>query len=290
VAARELVHWCSQLDRRHSYEQDNFIIPIGLAPAAVLEKEAITLANLDGEESKLDWARTGMPEGKNIGNASILKYNIKASAKPFMIVHPEMAKVFLEGNGKPWPHCFFWWNHWPVATIPSDGKQIYMVDGRPSSTSVSGNSYTTKHALNERTENSLRQIWLLGMTTERSAGALAPLARSWSRSPDISVVSAGVTRERYSLGQRCYELACKAPVKHPIGIGIAASKESPVVNIPLVLKNFGDSEVSLELDGKPVPRGKDFRYSHEGTLDGVNLCAWIRFESVKPARLKLIPR
>lgn len=38
------------------------------------------------------------------------------------------------------PHCFFWWNHWPVSMIPSDGKQIHMVDGRPSSTSVPGNN------------------------------------------------------------------------------------------------------------------------------------------------------
>ena len=290
VAARELIHWCSQLGRRHTYEQDNFIIPIGMTPAEVLEKEAVTLANLDGEESKLDWAETGMPKGKSIENASILKYNIKAVAKPFMILHPDMTKVFLEGNGKPWPHCFFWWNHWPVATIPSDGKQIYMVDGRPSSTSVSGNTYTTNHALNERTETSLRQIWLVGMTKDKHAGDLAPLARSWSRPPDISVESGGVTPERYSLGQRCYELACKAPIKQPIEMVIAASKESPVVNIPLVLKNFGDSEVVLELNGKPVPRGKDFRYSHEATLEGINLCVWIRFESVKPVRLKLIPR
>jgi hypothetical protein len=197
--------------------------------------------------------------------------------------------VAIEGNGKPWPHCFFWWNHWPVSAIPSDGKQIYMVDGRPSSTSVSGNTYTTRHELNDRTGNSLRQIWLLGMTTDRSAGALAPLARSWSRPPDVSVESTGVTSGKYSLGQRCYELTCKAPVKQPIDMVIAASEQSPVVNLPLVFSNFGDAEVVLEVDGKPLPRGKDFRYSHVATLDGLNLCAWIRLESMKPVRLKLIP-
>jgi hypothetical protein len=290
VAARELVHWCPRINSRHTYEQDNFIIPIGMTPAEVLDREAITLANLKGEESELDWAGTGMPNGRNIENASILKYNIKAAAKPFMILHPEMAKVAIEGNGKPWPHCFFWWNHWPVSAIPSDGKQIYMVDGRPSSTSVSGNTYTTGHELNERTENSLRQVWLLGMTTDRSAGELAPLARSWSRPPDITVESGGVAAEKYSLGQRCYELTCKTPVGQPVEMVIAASRESPVVNIPIVFRNFGGAEVTLELDGKPVPRGKDFRYSHEGTLDGVNLCAWIRFESMKPVRLKWTPR
>jgi hypothetical protein len=197
--------------------------------------------------------------------------------------------VAIEGNGKPWPHCFFWWNHWPVSTIPSDGKQIYMVDGRPSSTSVSGNTYTTKHALNERTDNSLRQIWLVGMTTDRSAGALAPLARSWSRAPEITVVSEGVTLEKYVLGQRCYEFTCKAPVTQPVEMVIAASKESPLVNIPLVFKEFGDAEVALEMDGMPVPRGRDFRYGHQESLEGVNLCVWIRLETMAPVRLKLIP-
>jgi hypothetical protein len=62
-----------------------------------------------------------------------------------------------------------------------------------------------------------------------------------------------------------------------------------VVNIPLVFKNFGDSEVALELDGNPVPRGRDFRYGHEPTQDGMNLCAWIRLESAQPVRLKLTP-
>jgi hypothetical protein len=290
VAARELVHWCPRINSRHTYEQDNFIIPIGMTPAEVLDKEAITLANLNGDESKLDWAETGSPKGRNIENASILKYNIKAAARPFMILHPELAKVAIEGNGKPWPHCFFWWNHWPVSAIPSDGKQIYMVDGRPSSTCVSGNTYTTQHPLNERTENSLRQIWLVGMTTDKSAGGLAPLARSWSRPPAITIKAGGVNPDKYSPGQRCYELTCNGPVKQPLEMVIAASTESPVVNLPLVLKNFGDAEVTLELDGNPVPRGKDFRYGHEGTLDGMNLCVWIRLESMKPVRLKLIPR
>jgi hypothetical protein len=48
--------------------------------------------------------------------------------------------------------------------------------------------------------------------------------------------------------------------------------------------------VALEIDGMPVPRGKDFRYGHQAAIEGVNLCAWIRLESTKPVRLKLIPK
>jgi hypothetical protein len=221
VAARELVHWCSELGKRHSYEQDDFVIPPGLTPTDILEPEAVTLANLDGDESRLSWAETGRPGGGEISKPSILKYNIKAKSRPFMIVHPAMARVCLEGNGMPWPHCFYWWNHWPVALIPSDGRQTYVVDGRPSSTCVTGDSYTTSHPLNQRTANSLRQYWLVGMTMEKNAGELAPLARSWCNPPKLTVATAGIVNRGYSLGQRCYELECRDRTDRPIELTIS---------------------------------------------------------------------
>jgi hypothetical protein len=289
VAARKLIHWCSELDKGHSYEQDNFIIPIGMAPADILEKEAVTLANLDGEESKLFWAETGWPRGKEIEDAVVLKYNIKAKAKPFMIVHPEMAEVALEGNSRPWPHCFYWWNHWPVAMIPSDGKQIYMVDGRPSSTCMTGNTYSTDHPLNERTENSIKQYLLLGMTMDKSAGELAPLARSWSNPPKLEVNSENILNEGYSIGERCYNLRCLESQMEPLEINIEASEESPVVNLPVVVKNFSNSQVELKLNGEDIEKGKDFRIGHERTEEGVNLIIWLKIESVEPVQITLIP-
>jgi len=290
VAARELVHWCSALDKRHSYEQDNFVIPPGLTPTDILEPEAVTLANLDGGESQLSWAKTGQPEGREISKPYILKYNIKAKSPPFMIVHPALAKVFLEGNGVPWPHCFFWWDHWPVALIPSDGRQTHIVDGRPSSTSVTGISYTKDHPLNQRAANSLRQYWLVGMTLDKNAGQLAPLARSWCNAPGLTVATAGLVNLGYSLGQRCYELECGAPTNRPIEMTIAADRNAPVVNLALVLHHFGPANVALELDGEKIPRGKAFRYGHESTVDGVDLHLWISKEAAQPVRVRIVPQ
>ncbi|MHC4133167.1 MAG: LamG domain-containing protein, partial [Planctomycetota bacterium] len=289
VASRKLIHWCSELDQGHSYEQDNFIIPIGMTPADILEKEAITLANLDGDESQLSWAETGWPRGKEIEDPVVLKYNIKAEAKPFMIVHPEMAEVALEGNSRPWPHCFYWWNHWPVALIPSDGKQIYMVDGRPSSTCMTGNVYSTDHPLNERTENSIKQYLLLGMTMDKSAGELAALARSWSSPPELKVDSENIINDGFSIGERCYNLKCLESQTEPLEINIEASEESPVVNLPIVVKNFGDSNVELKLNGQNISTGKDCRIGYERTDKGTNLIIWLRIESVEPVQITLIP-
>ncbi|MHC4457552.1 MAG: hypothetical protein ACYS0I_10765, partial [Planctomycetota bacterium] len=290
VAARKLIHWCSELDEGHSYEQDNFIIPIGRTAADILEKEAVTLANLDGEESKLSWAQTGWPTGKEIENPVVLKYNIRAKAKPFMIVHPEMAEVALEGNGKPWPHCFYWWNHWPVALIPSDGKQIYMVDGRPSSTCVTGNAYVTDHPLNERTENSLKQYLLLGMTMDKSAGQLAPLARSWTQAPKLEISSTYFVNEGYSIAERCYMIKRKETYeKIPLNFEINASEDSPALNPAFVIKNWGDADAELRIDNEEIKRGKNFRFGHRNTLEGTDLIVWIKTESTQPIKFSLSP-
>ncbi len=248
----------------------------------------VTLANLDGEESKLSWAETGWPEGKEIKNPVVLKYNIKAEAKPFMIVHPEMAEVALEGNGKPWPHCFYWWNHWPVALIPSDGKQIYMVDGRPSSTCITGNGYVTDHRLNERTENSLKQYLLLGMTMDKSAGALAPLARSWSQPPKLEIAGDGFLNKGYSIAERCYIIDSKSSAG-PLEVKLNASWESPVVNPAFVIKNWGDADVKLKLNGEHVEQDRNFRFGRERTEEGTNLIVWLKTESMEPIEIVLSP-
>jgi hypothetical protein len=173
--------------------------------------------------------------------------------------------------------------------IPSDGKQIYMVDGRPSSTCITGNVYATDHTLNERTENSIKQYLLLGMTMDKSAGELAPLARSWSNPPELVVEKENIVSEGYSIGERCYNLRCLEPQTEPLEFNIEASEESPVVNLPVVVKNFRNSQVELKLNGEDIEKGKDFRIGHERTEEGVNLIIWLKIESVEPVQITLIP-
>jgi len=284
VAVRELIHWCSSLDKWHSYEQDNFIIPIGLSPADILHEEAITLANLKGEESRLSWAETGWPEGREVSDPVILRYNIRAQSKPFMIIHPEMGEAVLEGNSRPWPHSFYWWNHWPVAQIPSDGKQIYMVDGRPSSTCITGNTFTTDHPLNERTENSLKQYMLFGMTMDKTAGQLAPLARSWAQAPTMVVRSQGYSGEGYSLAERAYHMTREhTDNARPLRLSLNASDGSPVVNPAFVIRNWGQDRVSLDVNGESIEPGKNFRQGIVRDSDGVRkLVIWLKLESEEP--------
>jgi hypothetical protein len=79
----------------HTYEQDNFIVPIGKTPSDILHKEGGIHANMDGDESDYTWEYSGRPRGKLVDNPNIVVYNIQAESKPFMIVPPEAAEHFF---------------------------------------------------------------------------------------------------------------------------------------------------------------------------------------------------
>ena len=290
IAARNLKLWCSQLDKWHSFEQDNFILQPGIWPPDILEKEASTLANLKGEETRLSWEKNGWPEGRFVTDPVIQTYNIKAKSKPFMIVYPGVGEPALEGNSMPWPWCFYWWNHWPVAQIPSDGAQVFTVDGRPSSTCITGTQFKTDAPLNRRTRNSVSQFMLFGMTMDQTAGQLAPLARSWAQAPAIETAGADFFSEGYSIPERCYVLRRTHPVNFAsLEFAIQASPESPAVNPAFVIKNWGDADAVLRINGNPVRRGKVFRFGHRETLEGSDLIVWLKFESNEPVRIHLTP-
>ena len=265
---------------KHSYEQENFIVPIGLTPSDILEKEGITQANLDGEQTKLSWEISGRPRGKRIDNPTIVRYNIKAQSKPFMILPSKAARHALEGNGKPWPNCYYWWDHWPVAQIKSDGIQIHVVNGRPSSSCIAGSSFVLDTTLFEYTSQSISVFSLIGMTTEKTAGELTPLARSWEKAPTLELKSHGYENLGYSMYERCYNLSAEKNADKNLIFKINCSEESPIVNLAFVINNWGNNKVKLLIDGKEIQRGKEFRYSLKENLNGsCDLILWIKKES-----------
>ena len=47
-----------------------------------------------------------------------------------------------------------------------------------------------------------------------------------------------------------------------LNFSIFASENTPLVNLPLVIKNWGNAEAGLRLNGNNIVRGKNFRYGH----------------------------
>jgi hypothetical protein len=177
---------------------------------------------------------------------------------------------------------FWWWNHWPVAQLPNDGRVAPAAD-RPS------HSYTSMQdsAPYETTDESETQIMLCGLTT-KSAEALIPLAKSWLKAPNLELTSSGFASNGYDPAERAYALEKLAGEEGTrLSFVVRASAASPVVNPAFVIKAWGDEEIELWLDGKRMPRGADFRYGYDRTLHSSNLIVWIRAESTESLSITL---
>ena len=109
--------------------------------------------------------------------------------------------------------------------------------------------------------------------------------------PAISDVCRRVlTSEGFDKAQRAYVLTCKKSGKpSKVKFQLTASLDNPVINPAFVVKNWGTAEAELNVNGKKVFLGKDFRAGYERTLRAGNLIIWLRAESVKPMSISLSP-
>ena len=71
---------------------------------------------------------------------------------------------------------------------------------------------------------------------------------------------------------------------------LAGSPQSPVLNPAFVGRNWRDADATLTLDGKHIPRGKDFRFGHRQTLKRTDLIVWIKSESQAALTFHLEPQ
>ena len=128
---------------------------------------------------------------------------------------------------------------------------------------------------------------LYGMT-DRDPEHLAILARSWNNPPALKLQSGAFNSQGYDKNQRAYLLTQTGTGNaEQLTFEIEASEGSPVFNLPLVIKNWGNEGASLKLDGKPVEQGKDFRIGHLHRLEAVDLIVWIKTETFKPLQIRL---
>jgi hypothetical protein len=61
---------------------------------------------------------------------------------------------------------------------------------------------------------------------------------------------------------------------------MAATAESPIQNLCLVIKNWGPSPASILLNGKPVPP-EDVKLGMLGSLEGNDLVVWLSLKSTE---------
>jgi len=134
-------------------------------------------------------------------------------------------------------------------------------------------------------EKWVTKIMLNGMTNKDVAD-LVPLAKSWLDPAELKLEGSAFKSEGYDPTQMAYVLQCKKPGT-PLKLKLAADKDSPVVNPAFVIKNWGDSDVQLKINGKQAAQGKNFRSGVQHNLDGTDLIVWVKTETIKPVKISI---
>jgi hypothetical protein len=281
------IHSSSPLKHWIEYQEGIVVNQPGTIPEENINYDAVSFANLKGESKTYTWTKGGGPDLKDPPDEPCIQViNFKNPHKPFSVVNPD--GVYIKVYGGHGPNSYFnWWNHWPVAQEKSD-TTVAKTAERPSHSSLTHVEWKL-HSL-----EGVSRTWIMmhGMT-DKPAGKLAPLAKSWLYPPELKLKKGlfgqAFTGEGYDQTQRAYVLGCKSvgkPAK--LEFTLAASESSPVVNPALVVKGWGSAGAALKVDDKNIARGRDFCLGHRMTLASSDLIVWFRTESTTPVALPAV--
>ena len=126
--------------------------------------------------------------------------------------------------------------------------------------------------------------------THQAVEDLVPIAKSWLYAPELKLDDPGYTNEGYDPTQAAYVVRrIEADQQASLTLEIQASKDSPMINPALVIKNWGSQELTLSINGKTVERSADFRYGFVNRMEGTDLVVWIKGESTESVSFSLLP-
>jgi hypothetical protein len=277
VAVRKGIVWSSNLKKGREFQETIIINAPGTRPEDNINPDAITLANLKGETQVFSWANPPK-KGDRWENANIQWVNLKSTWKPFQIVIPPAA--IRPYTGEKTYSMFEWWNHWPVQQVKSSGISATAPD-KASHTSLSH----IEGQIVAKTDDTITKVMMHGLTN-KSAAELVTLAKSWLSPPKVELTGQGFQNEGYDLTQRAF-LFTRTGSPAPFRSVFQASDGSPLFHPALVIKNWGDAQPRLKVDGKPVMWGPDYRFGRVYTLEGTNLIVWMNKEATKTVSVEI---
>jgi len=203
---------------------------------------------------------------------TVQQFNFKSENKPFICFEP--------GNDMMVRWIDVGYNHFPVNQARCDGRWTKTFD-RPSHISSSPISDPVIH------ENGNRLYWngLYGMNN-MSLEELVAFGRSWSYPAELSVMGGKCKSLGYDMSQRCYQLVNTVQNASKAEILLKGSKDSPVINPAVYIKNWNSEGGKILVNGKEF---KNYKVGVNHELDGTDLCLFISINDIAPVRITILP-
>lgn len=137
------------------------------------------------------------------------------------------------------------------------------------------------------TEDKTSKSWMVMVHLTETPVAPSGSGVAWPDAPKLTVLKGNCKSAGYDPSEGAYQLSSAAP--DPVKLTLKASMDSPTVNPAFVIKGWGRSDISLSIDGKPIPRGPDFRYGFRKTDTVSDLIIWVKKQSTKPVTFEIKP-
>ncbi|MHC4912998.1 MAG: hypothetical protein ACYTE5_08345, partial [Planctomycetota bacterium] len=247
-----------------------FLSPPGTKPEDNVYPQSLTIISPDGKVNELDWTDE-QPDGRY--KAEIAWVNFRSDYKVFE-VFPYGAIMNVWASGEKTSYSkYSAWNHYPVTQAPCDGRFCVSSD-------------RLAHSALGAVDNIVDTggVLIYGFTNKK-ADSLIPLAKSWNNAPAISNTT-GCDSKGYDKSQRAYLLTATSP---KMSLTIDASKDNPIVNLCLVIKNWQTkSDAAIKIDGERRESCPAFRQGNIRDTDGtLTKIIWLTIESTSPLKLAI---
>jgi hypothetical protein len=268
------------------YQESIFINQPGTKPSDNIPDAAVTLANMKGETHTYTWKKSFPRNFDKPIEPNIQLVNFYTKWKQFSVVSTEDIHVQAypkDGRFKD-DEMFNTWDAWPVSQDWSDARKA-------TNFNKVSHSNLTHITWKPYVETPAKRTWLMmtGMT-DKGAGELAPIAKSWLQAPKAKKVSKGYVDNGYNEPERAYYFTCDTPGSpKSFSFDIEASEESPIVNLAVVVNGWGKVGASLTLNGKKVEKSLEYRVGHRDGFADDDLVIYIKYESTTPVSIKLDP-
>jgi hypothetical protein len=255
--------------------QETFIHGVpSLQPPDIIETEALTLITMDGQSKRISY-QPYPPDRSLFDPANIQMVNLKSKYHPFTIVMENHVEI------KPY--------YGPMEDHANIDKTVFITWPRlghfPDGDYTSALSHVIKWRWYEKTENTLVQVYLLGMTDEpteqQRVDKLVKLARSWQYAPELILKNDGYRYDGYEMKEKAYILTNTSRQKD-LRLSIKASPEKPLSNPAFVIKQMdANKPFKLTINDSQV---KNYRVGNENQ----DMILWIPLTSIKTTTFELI--